>query len=385
MNRRLSLLLAGPVIAGTTLAGCTSNSPSGAGNGELTVTSTATECQVSANSAPSGTVVFKVKNTGNEVTEFYLLASDGLRIVGEIENITPQLTRDLVVQVPPGKYYTSCKPGMVGNGIQAAFTVTDSGKKLEATGDDKALITTATGLYASYVKDQTDKLLSGTESFVKAYKAGDFDKARTLYAPTRIYWERIETVAESFGDLDPSMDAREADLEPGQKWTGWHKIEKDLWPPKTGYTALTAAERNSVADQLLKDTRTLHSRTRTQTYTVDGMGNGSKGLLDEVATGKVTGEEETWSHTDLWDFQGNVDGAKVAFENLRPILTKKDPALETSVATKFTALQKVLDKHRKGDGFKLYTELSKTEIKELSDAVNALSEPLSKVTAAVLK
>lgn len=385
MNRRLSLLLAGPVIAGTTLAGCTSNSPSGAGNGELTVTSTATECQVSANSAPSGTVVFKVKNTGNEVTEFYLLASDGLRIVGEIENITPQLTRDLVVQVPPGKYYTSCKPGMVGNGIQAAFTVTDSGKKLEATGDDKALITTATGLYASYVKDQTDKLLSGTESFVKAYKAGDFDKARALYAPTRIYWERIETVAESFGDLDPSMDAREADLEPGQKWTGWHKIEKDLWPPKTGYTALTAAERNSVADQLLKDTRTLHSRTRTQTYTVDGMGNGSKGLLDEVATGKVTGEEETWSHTDLWDFQGNVDGAKVAFENLRPILTKKDPALETSVATKFTALQKVLDKHRKGDGFKLYTELSKTEIKELSDAVNALSEPLSKVTAAVLK
>ena len=385
MNRRLSLLLAGPVIAGTTLAGCTSNSPSGAGNGELTVTSTATECQVSANSAPSGTVVFKVKNTGNEVTEFYLLASDGLRIVGEIENITPQLTRDLVVQVPPGKYYTSCKPGMVGNGIQAAFTVTDSGKKLEATGDDKALITTATGLYASYVKDQTDKLLSGTESFVKAYKAGDFDKARALYAPTRIYWERIETVAESFGDLDPSMDAREADLEPGQKWTGWHKIEKDLWPPKTGYTALTAAERNSVADQLLKDTRTLHSRTRTQTYTVDGMGNGSKGLLDEVATGKVTGEEETWSHTDLWDFQGNVDGAKVAFENLRPLLTKKDPALETSVATKFTALQKVLDKHRKGDGFKLYTELSKTEIKELSDAVNALSEPLSKVTAAVLK
>ena len=385
MNRRLSLLLAGPVLVGTALAGCTSNSPSAGDDGELSVTSTATECKVSATSAPSGTVVFKVKNTGNEVTEFYLLASDGLRIVGEIENITPQLSRDLVVQVPPGKYYTSCKPGMVGNGIQAAFTVTDSGKKLVASGDDKALITTATGLYASYVKDQTDKLLSGTESFVKAYKAGDFDKARALYAPTRVYWERIETVAESFGDLDPSMDAREADLEPGQKWTGWHKIEKDLWPPKTGYTPLTATERNSVADQLLKDTRTLHTRTRTQTYTVDGMGNGSKGLLDEVATGKVTGEEETWSHTDLWDFQGNVDGARVAFENLRPILAKKDPTLETTVATKFTALQKVLDKHRKGDGYKLYTELSKTEIKELSDAVNALSEPLSKVTAAVLK
>lgn len=32
----------------------------------------------------------------------------------------------------------------------------------------------------------------------------------------------------------------------------------------------------------------------------------------------------------------------------------------------------------------LYTELSTAETKELSDAVNALSEPLSKLTAAVV-
>ena len=46
-----------------------------------------------------------------------------------------------------------------------------------------------------------------------------------------MHYERIEPVAESFGDLDPALDARQADIEEGKEWTGWHKIEKDLWQP----------------------------------------------------------------------------------------------------------------------------------------------------------
>ena len=37
--------------------------------------------------------------------------------------------------------------------------------------------------------------------------------------------------------------------------------------------------------------------------------NGSVDLLGEVAKSKVTGEEERYSHTDLGDFEANVDGA----------------------------------------------------------------------------
>ena len=198
-----------------------------------------------------------------------------------------------------------------------------------------------------------------------------------------MHWERIEPVAESFGDLDPKMDLREADLEEGQKWTGWHKIEKDLWPPSSGYQAMTDSERAAMADTLMADTNTLLRRTRNLTYTVDQIGNGAKELLDEVATGKVTGEEEAWSHTDLWDFQANVDGARVAFEGLRPVLKSKNPELDKQIATRLTALQDLLDQYRKGDGFVLYTALSKAQVKELSDSVNALSEPMSKLTAAV--
>ena len=103
---------------------------------------------------------------------------------------------------------------------------------MQVSADDQELIAQAQQNYGAYVQDQSDQLVVKTEQFVEAYKAGDDDQARASYADARVHWERIETVAESFGDLDPMMDAREADLEPGQAWTGWHRIEKDLWPQR---------------------------------------------------------------------------------------------------------------------------------------------------------
>jgi iron uptake system component EfeO len=388
--RRLALAAAAAVALAIPLtAACTTNSSddgqtAGAGDpAELTVTSTDEACDVSADSAPSGNLVFTVTNDGTEVTEFYLYGKDGLRIVGEVENIGPGLSRDVVLRAAPGEYVTACKPGMVGDGIRDAFTVTDSGAGLAAQGPDRVLVETANAQYAGYVRDQTDQLVAGTRRFARRYLAGDDDAARALYAPTRVHWERIEPVAESFGDLDPRLDLRQADLEPGQEWTGWHRIEKDLWPPSARYRAMSAEQRRMYADLLVADTEELRARVQDLAFTADQIGNGAKGLLDEVATGKVTGEEEIWSHTDLWDFQANVDGARVAFEGLRPVLHRKDAELESLIDQRFTSLQELLDAHRTADGFVLYTSLGVAEVRQLSDSVNALSEPLSQLTAAV--
>jgi len=376
-------------IGGLLLAGCTENTkPAASASADawrLAVKASDSACDVTAATAPSGTLTFSVTNAGNQVNEFYLLAADGLRIIAEVENIGPGLTRELVVAAPAGDYFTACKPGMIGDGIRAAFKVSDSGQAVGVSGDVKELVAKATAEYALYVKDQTEQLVAKTEKFVDLYKTGKDDEARALYADARTHWERIEPVAESFGDLDPRMDAREADLAAGDAFTGWHRIEKDLWPARAqGYTALTTAERAQVADTLMADTKELYTRTRTVTFTADGIANGAKSLLDEVATGKVTGEEEYWSRTDLWDFQANVDGARIAWEGLRPVLQKKDAALDTTIESEFKHLQTLLDAQRSGSGFVTYDKLSEAQVKQLSDAVNALSEPLSKMAAAVL-
>jgi iron uptake system component EfeO len=387
-------LLVTLVLGLPALAACTQNAPSSGGDAmtaprSLTVSSTDAACDLSATEAPEGTLTFDVTNAGSQVTEFYLLGDDGLRIVGEVENVGPNLNRQLVVNAPAGTYVTACKPGMKGEGIRAAFTVTPDGDRADDAqsvgADDQQLVDQAQDNYAAYVQDQSDQLLVKTGRFVAAYTAGGDDEARTLYADARTHWERIETVAESFGDLDPRMDAREADLEPGQEWTGWHRLEKDLWPARAGdYTALTSKERTRFADDLLADTQTLDKRIGELDFTVDQIANGSRGLLEEVATGKVTGEEEYWSRTDLWDFQANVDGARVGYEGVRPILEAKDPELAEALDGRFVQLQRLLDAQRTDDGFRYYDELGADEVKGLADAVNALSEPLSRLTAAVL-
>jgi iron uptake system component EfeO len=377
----VTLLVAGAAIA--LLMGCQAASSSD-GPGSIAVTSTDDACEVSATEAPSGVLRFAVTNVGSEVTEFYVLAEDGLQILSEVENIGPGLSRDLVLQAAPGTYQLACKPGMAGDGIRSTFTVTDSGAKVEATGPDAELVATAVENYAAYVRDQAEQLLADTKAFAAAYAAGDDDAARDQYAATRMHWERIEPVAESFGDLDPILDAREADLEQGQEWTGWHRIEKDLWPPSTGYAALTPAQRSELADRLVADTTTLLDRTRDMSFTADQLGNGAKELLDEVAVGKITGEEEAWSHTDLWDFQANLEGAKVMYAGLRPVVERNDAALAGSLDTEFAAVQALLDQYRVDDGFAHYTELTPEQIKELAAAVDALSEPLSRLTATVL-
>ncbi len=386
MNRLITAVCTVALLGGASACSLTeSNEPSAKdGGGPITVESSADACTLTADEAPSGNLAFKVKNTGTEVTEFYLYAEDGLRIVGEIENVGPGLSRDLVVRAAPGTYITACKPGMGGKGIRSEFTVNDSGKDTEIKGVDQATIDAATSQYAAYVKDQARTLVTETERFTAAYKAGQDDEARKLFPLARGYWERIETVAESFGDLDPKMDLREADLEEGQEWTGWHRIEKDLWPPASDYKQLIPAERATYADDLLANTTILDDRVQTLDYTVDQIGNGSKGLLDEVSAGKITGEEDIWSHTDLYDFQANVDGARVAYEGLKPLLEVKDPALSKQIQSAFDALQTLLDKYRVGkEDFVFYDTVTEPQRRELSDAVNALAEPLSKMTGAI--
>lgn len=381
---RARVLVPLAAVAGTALlAGCTSTAPT-ASEDAIVVTSSDDACDVAATEAGSGVLRFNVTNTGSDVTEFYVLAEDGLQVLSEVENIGPGLSRELVVQLGPGSYTLACKPGMVGDGIRQAFAVTDSRADLTPQGEDAEILAEASAMYSAYVKDQTEQLLADTTAFAALYVAGDDDAARASYAPTRMHWERIEPVAESFGDLDPILDAREADLAEGDMWSGWHLIEKDLWPPADGYTPLTPEQRKAAADDLVANTTLLYDRTLDMTFQADQLGNGAKELLDEVATGKITGEEEAWSHTDLWDFQANLEGAKVMYAGLRPVVERNDPALAATLDAEFDNTQALLDQYRDGDGFVLYTDLTPDQVKELAAAVDALGEPLSKLTATVL-
>ncbi len=340
--------------------------------GPIEVVATDTECRVARSESPAGMTTFTVANQGTKVTEFYVYAA-GDRVMGEVENIGPGLSRNFHVELTAGTYETACKPGMSGKGIRAAFTVTGSGQPLNAD----ARLAAATASYQRYVRSQTDALLVKTQEFVDAVKAGDVAKAKALFPVARTYWERIEPVAEIFGDLDPRIDGREEVIEEGMEFTGFHRIEKDLWV--TG--DVTAS--GPMADRLMADVREIVAKANAEQLSPLQLANGAKELLDEVATGKITGEEDRYSHTDLWDFSANVEGSKAAVAALRPVLEVRAPDLVSTLDRRFAAVETALGKHRSGDGWRLHNELSQGELKELSDAINALGEPVSQVAAAI--
>jgi len=373
IRRTAVLLAAGTLVVGGALAGCNSTKDEDSAGGPIAVTASEKGCKLARTSLAAGTHTFEVKNTGTQVTEFYVYAP-GDRIMAEVENIGPGLSRKLIVELPAGKYEGACKPGMKGNGIRQALTIT--GEAPPHTSTD-AKLADATKSYQRYVKSQSTALIEKTTEFVAAVKAGDREKAKALFPVARTYWERIEPVAEIFGDLDPAIDGREDGVEPGQQFTGYHRLEKDLW--QTG----DISKSGPTADKLLADVKKIVELANTTTLTPVQLANGSKELLDEVATGKVTGEEDRYSHTDLWDFQANVEGSKGAIAALRPVLEERDPALVKQIDERFAAVDVALTKHAKGDGFKLYTELTPAEVKELSTVIDAVGEPVSKVAAVV--
>ena len=400
-SRRRALLPAVVLIA----AACVPNAATG---GAIAVTSTDTACDVAAASTTSGTVTFEVTNRGSQVTEFYLMGEDGLRIISEVENIAPGAARTLTATVQPGSYVTLCKPGMIGSGIgQKAFTVT--GDRVEITGPDAEVKQGAVDAYAAFVKEQVAQLLPATEAFVALYASGKDDEAKASFATTRTYYERIEPVAEALGDLDPRIDYREVDAKAeGLDWTGFHRIEKDLWEPAPGslnsdgetdawedWTPSTPEQRTQIGDQLVADVTELYDFVHSDEFTtflndqgVDWLSNGAIALLDEVATGKITGEEDWWSGTDLWDFAANVEGSKMAFTLVRDFASTQGAegadlveridagyaALETELAT-FGNLE---------DGFVTYGELTDDNKRSLSNLINSLAEPLSQLTSTIL-
>ncbi len=204
-------------------------------------------CRVSATTAPAGTLTFAVTNDGSTVTEFYLWPPTDCASSARSRTSAPASRRELVLSAPAGKYFTACKPGMVGDGIRSTFTVTDSGQAVGPTGDDTALVRRRRPSTPRTSRDQTDQLVAedAGRSSTCTRRARTTRRAPSTRV-ARVHWERIETVAESFGDLDPMMDAREADLEEGQKWTGWHRIEKDLWPQRAA--GLRAADHRPTGD-----------------------------------------------------------------------------------------------------------------------------------------
>lgn len=231
--------------------------------------------------------------------------------------------------------------------------------------------------YKIYVTENVQKLVDGTRAFTDAVKAGKIEQARKLFGPTRMDYERIEPVAELFSDLDGAIDSRADDHEKAEKdpgFTGFHRIEYALWVQNSTQGLAP------VADKLLADVQELQKRLATLTFPPDKVVGGAAALMEEVAATKISGEEDRYSHTDLWDFQANFEGAYKIVQLLHPLIVKENKAFAEKTDANFKVVFDTLAKYKTADGgFETYSKLTDSDRKLLAGRVNVLAEDLSKL------
>jgi iron uptake system component EfeO len=250
-----------------------------------------------------------------------------------------------------------------------------AGQDLSGTTNDQ-LVLKAVADYKTWVVAEVDGLVADTAKFTDAVRAGDVAEAKKQYAPSRVRWERIEPIAGLVEEIDGAVDARVDDFEgvDDPAFTGWHRLEYHLW--EKGSTAGT----KTFADRLDKDLATLDQKMKGLEFPPAAVALGPAELIEEVSEGKITGEEDRYSHTDLSDFAANVDGSRKLFELLTPSLQAKDATLTSEITAGFAAVEKSLSEYANPDGsFDLYTALQADDKTRMQAELADLSEKLARI------
>jgi iron uptake system component EfeO len=369
------------VVAGALAAPAVLASPAGADGKTTTVNVTLTPqgCTPKPAKVATGQIQFNVKNkNAGSVSEAELRTSNLSHILGEQENLTPGLSGGFALVVQPGQYVINC-PG--ASQQHATFTVT--GKSKAKDWKSNSVLSSAVAQYGTYINQNAATLVSSTQAMGDAIAAGNQTLAEELYPKARIYYERIEPVAEVWGTLDTSIDGRiDNPVTDPTKLEGFHRIEEIMWDDDT----LTGAA--AFCSQLVQHEQQLQQLVSTATYDPVTMASGATDLINEAATAKISGEEERYSNTDFIVFEANVDGAMEVFNLLKPSLQKTDPTLMAQIQQRYQTVENAIARYQATPGYDTtgyveYSTVLTTQRRQLSAVVQAFAESLSKMSGQV--
>ena len=204
--------------------------------------------------------------------------------------------------------------------------------------------------YKGYATSQIDELVGAVKVLTDAVRANNLQAAQDAYAPSRMPWERIEPLAGLVEDIDAKTDSRVDDFAGADDpaFTGWHRLEFLLFEKNTTEGGAP------FADQLDKDIARLKEQfAKVEVKPLD-VAKGAAELIEEVSEGKITGEEDRYSKTDLWDFDANLQGSQAAIDKLSPALKTADPALLGKIDAGISEVFDTMRPLRKGDGWVLF-------------------------------
>ncbi|HVW47905.1 MAG TPA: iron uptake system protein EfeO [Solirubrobacterales bacterium] len=362
-------------IAVPLLAGCGSSGSRSASSRRVSLKLTDAGCEPHDATALAGPIDFEVENGGTgKVTELEVL--EGEAVLGASGSVSEGTSGSFSLTLEPGRYRLRCSGGSEEEG-----TLRVTGRSQVAAGPkvEKAITE-----YRGYLERNAAELVEKTRPFTEAVDAGDVAKAKTLYVAPRVNYERIEPLAESFGDLGPRIDAREDEVARSE-FGGFHRIEKALWEEGT------TAGMKPIAEGLQSDVEELQKKVKAAKLQAVQIANYADEPLTEVlktlSTPGPAGEEERYSRIDLVDFKADIEGSRKAFEVVAPLMGGSKPDLTKEIEEDFDSVFAALKPYERSayPGFVYYGELTRADTRELAQPIEALAEKVPSVPAQVLR
>lgn len=286
-----------------------------------------------------------------------------------------------------------CSSSDAGSGDESSASSSASETSTSAAAAPSPELQKAADDYKAYALAQSDELVKVVKVFTDAVRAGNLKAAQDAYAPSRQPWERIEPIAELVEDTDAKTDSRVDDFASvdDPAFTGWHRLEYLLFEKNTTEGGAP------FADRLDADIANLQRELPKVDVKPIDVANGAAELIEEVSQGKLTGEEDRYSKTDLWDFDANLQGSQVAVDKLSGPLKDANAELLGKISAGFSQIFDTMRPLRQGDGWVNFcpenSEFpsprcpSVTVAPQVADALKAqlagLSENLSQIAGAL--
>lgn len=294
------------------------------------VTITARACEPGEITVAAGRHAFEIVNASDRAVEWEIL--DGVMVIEERENIAPGFSQTLTTRLEPGDYAITC--GLLSNPRGKLHVLAAAGAATQAKPDLVAFIG-ALAEYKVFLAGQAREFNQAADALAGAVKAGDLDKARTLYAPAQAAYARLAPVAPLFSDLDTSIDAPAAYFEKREAdpaFVGLHRLAYGLFN-KAGMDGLAP-----VADRLASDAAMLQTRIHDLRVTPQGMIGGAASALDRLTAG------DPGQTSDPHELEARLAGVRKVYDLFRPIAARTQAELASTIDGDFDRLDKTISR-----------------------------------------
>ncbi len=199
-----------------------------------------------------------------------------------------------------------------------------------------------------YFRERADEQLPLVEALRDAIAGGDLESAKAAYIASRPPYEEIEVLAANFPETDEEIDARPYAFDEGESspdFKGFHKLENLLFRDDDLHSALP------VANELIASIETLRpDLTIRDNFSAAEQFDGIIALANEVASKKVSSEEETWSDQSMVIFKHNWIGIWSQYEPFAPAVETANPSIAADVENSYQEAMAIMDSTFEPDG-----------------------------------